>query len=474
DIATFTGDDAKLLESLANQASTSLTNGLLIEQLREAVAANEHLAHHDPLTGLPNRVLFDLLVRRELSTGKRLAIMVMDLDRFKEVNDTLGHVTGDGLLRELGMRLTETAPGVIFSRLGGDEFAVLCPRDDEGDAGIETAAAVLEALKRPFAVGHLSLQVDASIGIALAPQHGEDPETLLRRADVARYHAKGSGIGVSLYAPELDNNTPRRLALVGELRLALERGELSLHYQPKVDLHSGRVSGVEALLRWRHPTHGPQLPEEFIPVAEQTGLIHPLTRWVIRRALEQCAEWEREGFTLGIAVNLSARNLTDPTLPDDIETILAEVGVPPSRLTLEITETAIMTDTARAHALLGRLSGLGIRLSVDDFGAGYTSLLYLKRLPLNEMKIDRSFVMSMASNPDDAAIVTYVVGLGTTLGLTVVAGGVEDAGALAEVQRLGADIAQGFGIARPLPAALTTKWLRAQDDQASSRSLRAV
>jgi len=423
---------------------------------RQAIA-KEHQALHDALTGLPNRVLFRDRIQQAVRAAERrnggLAVMIMDLDHFKEVNDTLGHHHGDVLLQEVAERLKTTLRTAdTVARLGGDEYGILLP-DVTGAEDAQAVAEVLQsALREPFVVDGLTLEMGGSIGIACHPDHGDHVEVLIQRADIAMYSAKEGGRGFSLYEPQQDHYSPRRLSLAGELRSALESGELELHYQPKADVISGRIVGVEALVRWNHPRHGLLGPEEFVPIAEQTGLIVPLTRWVLAAAMRQCRAWQEQGYELSVAVNLSARSFLDTALAVDIPQLLKLHGIEPALLELEVTESTIMLDPARATATLERLSELGLRLSIDDFGTGYSSLANLKRLPVDMIKIDKSFVLEMATEHSDAAIVRSTIELAHNLGLQVIAEGVEDRQIWEELARLGCDFAQGYYLSRPLPA----------------------
>jgi diguanylate cyclase (GGDEF)-like protein len=414
------------------------------------------LALEDPLTGLPNRELFADRVDQAIRTADRelrpVALLLLDLDRFKDVNDTLGHHHGDQLLCEVGERLRGALREAdTVARLGGDEFAVLAPgATAEGAAWV--ADKLRAALQQPLSVDGVALDLDASIGIALYPDHGDDAAQLLQHADVAMYVAKQAHVGFMVYDPAVDRHSPRRLALLGGLRRALDRGELVLHYQPKADLRTGQVLGVEALVRWQHPDHGLLGAGEFIPLAERTGLIHPLTRWVLDAALGQAAAWQRAGHRLSVAVNVSTRCLLDPAFSDQVRDQLAAWQVPPHLLVLELTESAVMADPARALEVLGRLHALGVGLSVDDFGTGYSSMAYLKELPVDELKIDRSFVGQMATSQSDAVIVRSTIDLGHNLGLRVVAEGVETQHAWEQLTALGCDTAQGYYLGRPVPA----------------------
>ncbi|HVM64568.1 MAG TPA: bifunctional diguanylate cyclase/phosphodiesterase [Acidimicrobiales bacterium] len=458
DISTFDQQDGRFFETIAVHTNVTLQNARLVDQLR-------HEALHDSLTGLANRVLFqqrlaDLLGRRR-PTDARIAVMLIDLDRFKEINDTLGHSTGDLLLEELAARLRRAVPeGVTVARLGGDEFALLDPSQFDTASAVALARALREELRRPFTYEDLRLEVSASIGLAVSPENGRDATTLLRRADVAMYAAKNTASGVTAYGDDLDEHSPRKLALVSELRGAIDAGELELHYQPKAALATGAVVGVEALVRW---THGSELvpPDEFIPFAERSGLIGPLTDFVLREALAQCHAWRASGHDLSVAVNLSARSLLDVDLADDIARALEEAQVEPAHLVLEITETSLMSDARHAMSVLNRLSDMGLTLAIDDFGTGYSSLSYLKRLPVDEVKIDKSFVLNIHGDDNDAVIVRSIVDLARNLGLRVVAEGVETMATWDALRAVGCDLAQGYVLSRPLPAERLTAWLGA-------------
>jgi diguanylate cyclase (GGDEF)-like protein len=423
---------------------------------RQAIA-QEHQSLHDALTGLPNRVLFRDRIQQAVRAAERrdgaAAVMIMDLDHFKEVNDTLGHHHGDVLLQEVAERLKTTLRTAdTVARLGGDEFGILLP-DVLGAEGAQAVAEILQtALREPFVVDGLTLEMGGSIGIACHPDHGDHVEVLIQRADIAMYSAKEAGRGFALYEPQQDHYSPRRLSLAGELRSALENEELELHYQPKADVVTGRIVGVEALVRWNHPRHGLLGPEEFVPIAEQTGLIVPLTRWVLGAAMRQVQAWQGQGYELSVAVNLSARSFLDTALAVDIPLLLELHKIEPKLLELEVTESTIMLDPVRATNTLERLSEIGLRLSIDDFGTGYSSLANLKRLPVDMIKIDKSFVLEMATEHSDAAIVRSTIELAHNLGLQVIAEGVEDRQIWEELARLGCDYAQGYYLSRPLPA----------------------
>jgi diguanylate cyclase (GGDEF)-like protein len=421
---------------------------------REAIA-KEHQALHDALTGLPNRLLFRDRIDTALHGRNKdiaAAVMLIDLDHFKEINDTLGHHAGDVLLQEVAARLSASL-GITdtVARLGGDEFGVLLPALERPGDAMVVAQRLLGRLREPFTIEGLTLEVDASIGIACHPMHGEDVEQLIQRADIAMYAAKEGGRGYIMFEPQLDRYSPRRLALAGQLRQAIIDGEIVLYFQPKADLATGRIVGVEALARWKHPELGLVGPVEFVPIAEQTGLIGPLTSHVLDEALRQVRTWADEGLDLTVAVNLSARSFLDAQLAAEIPPLLDKWGVKAEQLELEITESMLMIDPARAKATLDRLASIGLSLSVDDFGTGYSSLANLKRLPVHGIKIDKSFVMDMAHDPSDAAIVRSTIDLAHNLGLKVVAEGVENQESWRRLREQGCDLAQGFHVARPLP-----------------------
>ena len=460
--------DVNLLEALAAQAGATLESARLVQRLR-------HEAAHDTLTGLANWSGLRTRIDDAIGAGRAVALVLMDLDRFKDVNDTLGHHNGDELLLELSTRLSGYCAGAReVGRLGGDEFAVVL-FDGEAAEAAAVARELLALVARPVVLDGVRIEMAASVGIAVHPEHGLDAASLLQRADVAMYAAKSGHGGVAVYQPSEDHVSARRLVLAGELRRAIDEATLYVAFQPKVSLEDGRVLGAEALLRWKHREMGFVAPDEFIPLAERTGLIVPLTTYVIDRALAQCAAWVRDGLDIGVAVNISVRNLLDSELPDEIGALLVRNGVEPRRLTLEITESSVMADPERAIDVLERLSRIGIRLSVDDFGTGYSSLTYLKKLPVDEVKIDKSFVMSMATDAGDAAIVRSIIDLGGALGLTVVAEGVEDTASWARLAELGCDVVQGYGLCRPVPGPEATDWLRAWDPaDAVRRTTRAV
>jgi len=428
-------------------------------------ALSEYQALHDDLTNLPNRVLLHDRIHQSILGIERekslVAVMLMDLDRFKEVNDTLGHHSGDLLLQQIGPRLRSILrESDTVARLGGDEFAILLPNVLDRPAAVQVADKIKRALDLPFEIQGLKLNIEASIGISFAPDHGRDVDTLIQRADVAMYVAKGSGSGYAIYTPEQDRHSPNRLVLVGQVRQAMEDQEISLYYQPKADLITGQVRGVEALVRWNHPERGLLMPDEFIPLTENTGLIEPLTLYLIETAVRQCRVWRDAGVDLVVSVNVSARSLLDHELPDQIEAVLQKWNVPPGSLRLEITESTIMEDPVRALAVLDGLHRREIGLALDDFGTGYSSLSYLKRLPVDELKIDKSFVTNMHIDDDDAVIVRSTIDLGRNLGLEVVAEGVETKEHWDQLTELGCATAQGYYLSRPIAAGEFMQWLR--------------
>jgi diguanylate cyclase (GGDEF)-like protein len=458
DVRTFAEDDVRLLETVASHASVALQNGTLMAQLR-------HEALHDALTGLPNRAALQRQLSAaldDLADGRSpgAAVMILDLDRFKEVNDTLGHHHGDQLLIEVGTRLrTAIGDSGLVARLGGDEFAVLLPGIDDEDHAVRVGRRLLRSLEQPVSLDGLEVEVGGSLGLALAPSHATDPAALLKRADMAMYDAKAATGGLRVYEPDEDSDNPRRLMLVSELRTALNNDRIEVHVQPQARMATGDVVSVEALVRWNHPELGFVPPDEFIPVAERSGLVGLVTTLVLDQSLAAVADWRRQGVDLSVAVNLSTRSLHDADLVDEVSRLLRRHGVPASRLTLEVTESSVMADPARAIALLHQLRGLGVRLSVDDFGTGYSSLSYLKSLPVNEVKIDRSFVTHLSSQDNDVAIVRAIVDLGRHLGLEVVAEGVEDQPTWDLLTTMGCDLMQGWHLARAMPTTDLVPWI---------------
>jgi len=422
----------------------------------------EYRALHDVLTGLPNRTLLNDRLRQAILTAQRerrsIALLVMDMNGFKEVNDALGHDVGDQLLQQVAFRLESLLRGSdTMARLGGDEFAVLPAGETRSDGGAMTAKKILAALERPFAIADRSIQASASIGIAVYPDHGQDALTLLRHADVAMYIAKRSGRGYAVYASRQDDHDAARLELMAELRYAIGHDELVLQFQPKIDLRTGKTIGVEALVRWRHPKLGLMPPDQFIPAAQKTELMRPLTRWVLDRALRQCRVWLESGLDVGVEVNLSGRDLLDANLPATTKELLDTWRVDPGKLNVELTESSILADAA--IETLAHLGGIGVGLALDHFGTAFSSLAHLQRLPFREIKIDRSFIARM-SGEEGISIVRPMVDLGHTMGLNVVAAGVEDRGTLDGVRALGCDSAQGFYLCAPILAADLTIWMQ--------------
>jgi diguanylate cyclase (GGDEF)-like protein len=427
-------------------------------RLRRQVAINRFDAEHDALTALPNRALFRALGDRALDARRghgSVAVAIIDLDRFRDVNDTLGHPSGDQVLLAVAERLAAAlGPADTVARLGGDEFGILLA---DGERAAETLGRLRELIQAELVIDRLPLSIEASIGFAVSPEDGADVTTLLQLADVALYRAKQLHRGVSRYDRSADRYEPADLALVAELRAAIQAGQLTLHYQPKLALDGGPVATVEALVRWDHPTLGLLLPGRFLPLAEQTDVIHELTAWVLRRALEEIGPLG----SLGVAVNISARNLGARDFAGRVADILATTAVAAGRLTLELTETAILIDPARAVDVLSELSATGVRVSVDDFGQGQTSLRYLSVLPVHELKVDQQFVATMLTNPAHLAIVRSIIDLGHNLELRVVAEGVETEPVLDALRIFGCDVAQGYLIARPMTVSALRQWLAA-------------
>jgi len=444
----------------------------IIEDITDRVRVEEQLAHralHDPLTELPNRSLLSDRLEQAIREAQRqlrpISLLLMDLDRFKEVNDTYGHQYGDQILKQLGTRLTPLLRrSDTIGRLGGDEFAVILPGTDAIGAR-QTAQRLLDAIDEPFVLGGQPFEIGGSIGAAVYPRHGSDASTLLRRADVAMYVAKRLNSGYAIYSPDKDQYSHDRLSMVADLRRAIERAELFVQYQPKVNMRTGRIEGVETLLRWEHPERGLVEPELFIPLAEHTGLIKPLTLWVLERGLSQRLTWESTGLSLSLAINLSARSLLDNEVIDGIVSSLSRTGTDSRRLQVELTESAVMSDPPRAIEVLTRLHDSGVKIAIDDFGTGYSSLVYLKRLPVDQIKIDRSFVQDMLTSDSDRSIVRATIRLGHDLGIEVVAEGVDSQDVFNALEHLGCDVVQGYHISRPLRAEELEHWAMAREEQ---------
>ncbi len=457
EIYSFVGQDAKMFATLASHAGVALQNGRLIKRLHEQARQREHEALHDALTSLPNRVMFasrlDERFERAGEDGE-IAIALMDLDGFKEINDTLGHQSGDMVLIEIADRLRRSAgEGVLVARLGGDEFALLAVPGTDRDELDALCRSIRDAIAQPLEIEGIRASMGVSIGLATAPSDGDNAETLIRRADVAMYSAKsGRGGGVCFYDPDRDENTPRRLALAHDLRDGLESGQVRAVFQPKMSLATGEMTGVEALCRWDHPTLGEIMPDEFIPLADRTGISAELTAYMIASALRHAERWQQAGHRWTVAINVSMHALLDDDLVRLVTHLLAGSSVRPDGIVLEITETHVMSDAERTLTVLGELAALGLRLSIDDFGTGYSSLSYLQKLPVHEVKIDKAFVQAMATDRGADAIVRSVLDLARNLDLAVVAEGVEDEDAYHRLRALGCDEAQGYFFARPMAA----------------------
>jgi diguanylate cyclase (GGDEF)-like protein len=440
----------------------SIGTVLDVTERKLADEAIRQLAFHDALTGLPNRVSLQDEVARAIETGERrrtpFGFLLMDLNDFKVINSTLGHHHGDLLIKEIGPRIQGVLrQSDMVARLGGDEFGILLP-DTDRDGALGVAKKIHHALEAPFKIEGLTILVEASVGVVLYPEHGASASALMQHADVAMYAAKQTRNGTAVYAADRSHDSPRRLALMAELRYAVERDELILYYQPKIDLGTRRVIGVEALVRWKHPDRGMIPPDEFISLAERSGLIRPLTLRVLSLAMQQARAWEQAGLQLRVAVNLSARNLQDAQLPEQIAELLGRTGASAERLELEITESTIMADPARSLDVLTRLHDMGMDLAIDDFGTGYSSLGYLKRLPISAVKIDKSFVQNLPSDDNDAVIVRSTIELAHNLGLRVIAEGVETAYVWDRLSALGCDAAQGYYMGRPMPVEELDRW----------------
>ena len=459
-----THDERKLAVALATAAALAsvLRTSLAFHEVSQLLAVRR-LALTDELTGLPNRRALTRSLDGAITGRRPIGLLLIDLDGFKELNDTLGHQVGDQLLARLGERLTSgLRAGDLLARLGGDEFAVLL-HETEGRAAARAAAERLRAtLEEPFVLDEIPLRVDASIGIAMFPAQAANAVELLKHADVAMYQAKREGRGIAAYDAGRDVHSRDRLVLLGQLRDGIACGELELHYQPQIDVATGELRGLEALVRWRHPEHGLLTPDAFLPSVEQTNIMRPFTENVVAAALEQAAGWAGGPLDVPVSVNVAAPNLVDSRFPETVGRLLMLTGVEPARLRVEVTENAVMVDADRALVVLGELHAMGVRVSIDDFGTGHSSLARLRSMPVDELKIDKAFVMAMDDCDDDAAIVEAAITLAHRLGLRVTAEGVESAGVHARLLALGCDIAQGYLFSRPLPAAHVEQWVHAR------------
>jgi diguanylate cyclase (GGDEF)-like protein len=430
-------------------------------RLRRQASENHRLARHDPLTGLPNRTGFtEALARAARQDGEAVAVLLIDLERFSAINNTLGAASGDEVLKEVAGRLGYRFHGEVLARVGGDEYA-LCVRIAGVAEAVRLADQVLAGLEAPVLLEEVALDVEASVGLAVMGEHAEDPDVLLQRADLALAHARSHGSRVEVYSPRMERSDAGRLRLLGEVRGALSEKQFVLHYQPKVDLEDRRIVGVEALVRWQHPRLGLLAPDRFIGLVEQTALIGPLTLEVIEQALAQTAAWRHRGIAVHMAVNLSARNLLDPQLPQRISALLSRYEVPAERLVVEVTESSTMADPDRGIRVLETLRGIGVGVSIDDFGTGNASIEYLARLPATELKIDRSFVTDIPGNDRDRAIVRSTIDLARNLGLRVVAEGIEREETMECLMAEGCAMGQGYLFSRPLPADQLTSHLAA-------------
>jgi diguanylate cyclase (GGDEF)-like protein len=453
------------VEVTGNMEITELADGFndMAGELNVLYNTLENMAFTDSLTGLPNRAFFyerlNQFANQVRTNQTPFYLMMLDLDRFKYINDTLGHHIGDQLLQEVGQRLQHAMRSSdTIARLGGDEFAAILPSDEGKHAGTVVAEKILKSLNHPILVGQHSLSISGSIGLVQCPFDGEDINQLMQRADVAMYHAKKNRHGFTFYEPDLDRHNIIQLNLETDLYEAMNNGDLELYYQPKIDLKTGTTLAVEALLRWKHPERGNISPEEFIPLAEHSGLIHPLTRWIIETATRQCAKWHGNDLKIGIAINLSARNLEDSGILDAMRTALRTSGLDPSFLSVELTESAVMADPGHAMEMLNKIHSMGVHIAVDDFGTGYSSLAYLKKLPVNEIKIDKSFVIDMGQDSSDEVIVHSTIDLGHNMGLQVTAEGVENEAIMEKLIILGCNMAQGYYMCEPCNAENLTKW----------------
>lgn len=454
-------------ESIREVNALSTAFKQMINGIREREDKIQYLAYYDELTGLPNRLRFSQYIHEAISdkAANKVIVVMLDIDRFKEINDTVGHDTGDKLLNLIAQRMkTYADQNTLYARLGGDEFGIVMNNANNHEPEI-LAQNIANLFEQPFAMDNLTLDVEASIGAAIYPYDAESAEGLIQCADIALYSCKGQHVPYAIYKPALNKHSVQRLNLMSELREALAQGQLQLHYQAKLSIRENEIQTVECLIRWIHPVHGFIPPDEFIPLAEQTGAIRHVTHWALREALKQHSQWRQKGYRIGLAVNISAVDLVDMKLPAYVSELLSEFDIDANVLTLEVTESAVMGDPQNALKALNTLRRMGIVLSIDDFGTGYSSMAQLKKMPVDELKIDKAFVLDLASNKEDQVMVKTLVSLAQNLGLQTVAEGVEDANSLAYLAQIGCTKAQGFYLSRPLPAEKFDQWFNQYQQQ---------